>query len=271
MPGVARARRPGTRRAKPVVLAGIGVLAGVLSGLFGVGGGAVIVPALVSWCGRDQRQAVATSLLALAPLAISGAVGFWVRGQVDAVVAVPLAAGSLLGALVAAGMLNRAPQATLRWIFAVVALATAAKLVTEPGAVSVGVSHQVWRLLLMIPVGSLIGLIAGLTGTGGGALMVPLMQLALNASAALAKGTSLLVILPTSVFGSWRNLRYGNGSVPDALWIGLPGMLGAILASQVSVAMNPVLSNVLFGAFLVFIAVNTVWRDLKSLLRGRSR
>ncbi|ASO17920.1 hypothetical protein FHR81_005408 [Actinoalloteichus hoggarensis] len=257
----APARRP--------VLVAIGLIAGALSGLFGIGGGVAIVPALVAWCGRDQRYAVATSLLALGPLAVAGVIGYSAHGQVDLRIAVPLAAGSMIGAWIGAFLLTRMPLAWLRWFFALIAVGTAVRMLIDPGVSTGLVSHEWWRLALLLPIGVLIGMIAALAGVGGGAVMVPVMQLSLGVPAALAKGTSLLVILPTSILGGWRNLRHGNGSLRDALWIGCSGVLATVATTQWSVVMNPLLSDVLFGLLLVFVAVRTVWPDLRGLLRRR--
>ncbi|GGM65531.1 UPF0721 transmembrane protein [Longimycelium tulufanense] len=251
-------------------LALVGLVAGALSGLFGIGGGLVIVPALVAWCGRDQRQAVATSFLALGPLALVGVIGYAAHGEVDLRPAVPLIAGSVIGAWIGAALLHRVPLAVLRWVFAVTALVTAAKLALDPGEVLGPATFEWWRLVLLLPTGVIVGMIGALTGIGGGALMIPAMQLGFHIPATLAKGTSLLVILPTSVLGGWRNLRNGNGSLPDALWIGAGGVLAAAASSQVAVFMNPVLSDVLFGCFLVVVAFRTVWGDVRTLIRRRS-
>lgn len=65
-----------------IVLIVVGMLVGVLSGMFGIGGGTVIVPALV-WLGLSQRNAAATSMLAIVPTAISGVVSYAAGGNVD--------------------------------------------------------------------------------------------------------------------------------------------------------------------------------------------
>jgi uncharacterized membrane protein YfcA len=247
-------------------LAVIGMVAGAMSGLFGIGGGFVIVPALTAWCGRGQRQAVATSLMAIFPLAIGGVIAYAAHGQLDVWAAVPLAIGSLVGAWFAAALLNHVPQRALRWIFAVVVLLTAAKLLLDPGAPTGPVSHDLPKLALLLPVGVLIGVLAGLTGTGGGAIMVPVMQLGFGIPAVVAKGTSLLVMLPSSVLGGWRNLRNGNGSAREAAWIGLSGVLATLATTQWSVVMNPTLSDILFAALLIVVVTRTIWGDLKALL-----
>jgi len=242
----------------------IGVAAGCLSGLLGVGGGLLIVPALVTFCRQDQRQAVATSLLAISPLAVAGVVGYGLHGQVDVYLAVPFVIGTVIGAWIGAALLRRVSLPVLRWVFAVAALSAAIRLIVEPGAPGGEVQHDLWRLAILVPIGVLVGIVAGMTGIGGGALMVPIMQIGFAVPAALAKGTSLLIILPTALLASWRNLRAHLGSVSDAAWIGLSGVLGALAASAVSVRLPPLVANLIFGVFLVVVAVRTVWPDLQA-------
>jgi uncharacterized membrane protein YfcA len=86
-----------------VVVGAIGLLAGVLSGLFGIGGGVVIVPLLVLVAGFAMTQATGTSLAALLlPVGALGAYEYWRAGHVDFKVAAVLAVGLLLGAYVGA-------------------------------------------------------------------------------------------------------------------------------------------------------------------------
>ncbi|MCO1582201.1 sulfite exporter TauE/SafE family protein [Crossiella sp. SN42] len=243
----------------------IGLAAGVLAGLFGVGGGMVIVPALTALCGRDQRQAVGTSVMAIGPLAISGTVGYLAAGEVDVFVAVPLALGTMIGAWLGAALLDRFPLALLRWLYAVLALVTAIRFLTGPGITAGQVEHDLLALSLLIPIGVPIGVLAGLTGIGGSTAMVPVMQLGYGLGSAMAKGTSLLVVLPSSVLGAWRNLRNGNGSPRDACWIGGAGMATAVATSFLSVALDPRMSDLLFGGLLVLVAIRTVWPDVRRM------
>ena len=251
--------------ASRVRLGVIGVLAGFLSGLFGVGGGVLIVPALVAFCRQDQRQAVATSMLAIGPLAVAGVVGYAVHHQVDVFLAVPLAIGTMIGAWIGTALLRRVSLPVLRWIFAAATLSAATRLVVDPGVPAGEVRHELWRLAILVPIGIAVGVLAGLTGIGGGAVMVPIMQLGFAVPAALAKGTSLLVILPTAVLSGWRNLRAHLGSIRDGAWIGISGVVAALVASAISVRLPGVVADLLFGLFLIAVAVRTVWPDLRAL------
>ncbi|WP_338063928.1 sulfite exporter TauE/SafE family protein [Actinomyces ruminis] len=106
---------PSKRRWPAIVLMGLG--AGFLAGLFGVGGGLVIVPALMAFAGMDQRHAAATSLVAIVPTSIVGAVSYGVQGQVSLVAAVFLIIGSLIGAQIGVRLLRTLPARILPWIF----------------------------------------------------------------------------------------------------------------------------------------------------------
>jgi uncharacterized membrane protein YfcA len=241
----------------------VGLVAGVSAGLFGVGGGLVIVPGLVAFCHRDQREAVATSMLAIAPLAVTAAIGYAAHGAVDLLLAAPLALGSVAGALIGTALLRRSSLRLLRLLFVAATLAAAARLLLDPGLPSGVVSHDPWLLAALVPVGIVVGLVSGLTGIGGGAIMVPVLQLGYAASSALAKGTSLLVILPTSIVGGWRHRRAGLGSVRDATWIGLVGAGTAAAAAAVSVRLPGTLSDVLFGCFLVLVSFRMLWTEFR--------
>lgn len=104
----------------------LGLLTGVLSGLFGIGGGFVIVPALVLFSGMAMHRAVATSLLAIGLISVSGVASFLASGQtLPLPVAVPFMAGGVLG-LFAGRRLGQVVQGTkLQRSFAVAIVAVA--------------------------------------------------------------------------------------------------------------------------------------------------
>jgi uncharacterized membrane protein YfcA len=107
----------------------IGLVAGVVAGLLGVGGGALFVPALTVFLGLSQLDAEATSLLAIIPVALVGAWRQHANGNVE------LRTGLVLGGLAAGGatggvvLANALPQRALEVGFAVLILCVAAQLV----------------------------------------------------------------------------------------------------------------------------------------------
>ena len=103
-------------RLGPKLLA-IGLGGGVLSGLLGVGGGVVMVPLLVLWAGYWQREAHAISLGAIIPISLAGIATYGVAGQVRWWQALGLAAGSIVGARIGAGLLARIDERLLKVVF----------------------------------------------------------------------------------------------------------------------------------------------------------
>lgn len=96
----------------------IGVLAGVASGLFGVGGGIVLVPALIYWAGFNQHLATGTSLaVLLPPIGLAATLEYYRYGNVDVHAAILLAAGLFLGAWVGAYFANKMAGPQLRLLF----------------------------------------------------------------------------------------------------------------------------------------------------------
>jgi uncharacterized membrane protein YfcA len=106
----------------------IGVVAGLFSALFGVGGGTVVVPLLILAAGWPERPAMATSLAAVAIISLVGAVTYWLHGEVKpgaaAVVGLPAVAGAVVGTALQQRLANR----TLSIAFAAVLAAVGARL-----------------------------------------------------------------------------------------------------------------------------------------------
>ena len=112
-----------------------------------------------------------------------------------------------------------------------------------------------------VALGLASGILSGLLGVGGGIIMVPGMVLGFDMPTVVAKGTSLAVIIPTSLVGTWRNLRNKNARLDIALAVGLAGIVTAFLGALVSLAIPDQLSTILFGLLLVFSAVRLLMTD----------
>ena len=115
------------RVAKHVV---VGAGAGLLAGLMGVGGGLVLVPALVGYLGLSPRMAIGTSLTAMAPIAIAGSLTYAMAGKVDWGLAFLLALGSSLGMVAGAKVMNRVPTSWLQKAFGALLIFLALRFVT---------------------------------------------------------------------------------------------------------------------------------------------
>jgi uncharacterized protein len=117
--------------ASTIVLAVLlGVAAGVLAGLFGVGGGILFVPTLVA-LGLGQLEAQGTSLLAILPTVLAGTWSQRRYGNLRVRSAVVLGVASVVGVEVGASLATRVPEYTLRRLFALLLFGVAAQLVSR--------------------------------------------------------------------------------------------------------------------------------------------
>ena len=111
---------------KPVIL---GSFAGIVAGLFGVGGGVIVVPGLVLWLGLSQRRASGTSAATIVASSAAAMVAFGIGGSVDWGVAGFILVGSVMGAWVGAVLAKRLNERILAITFALVLLVAGVRMV----------------------------------------------------------------------------------------------------------------------------------------------
>jgi uncharacterized membrane protein YfcA len=119
---------------KIIVLLTTGVFTGFLSGMMGVGGGTVMVPAMVLLAGIGQHTAQGISLLAMIPAGGVGAFTHWRLGNVTADLLIGLIPGILIGTYVGGTLAHLLPDNTLRVIFAIVLIWTGIRYVKSPAS-----------------------------------------------------------------------------------------------------------------------------------------
>jgi uncharacterized membrane protein YfcA len=235
---------------------GAGLVAGFTSGLFGVGGGIVVVPALTLLARFPAKLATGTSLTAIVPISLAGAIGYATADEVDVAVAGLIALGALAGAVIGTRWLETISAPALQLAFAGLMLVTAVRLVAGDEADGAGRSDlTVATVVGLIALGLAAGVLAGLFGVGGGIIIVPALTIAFGLPLVLAKGTSLLVIIPTAVVGTLRNRRTGLTALRPGVVVGLAGVVSALAASQLSLDLDPELSAALFAILLVVVAI----------------
>lgn len=245
-----------------VTLLVVGVVSGLLSGLFGIGGGTVIVPALVL-VGLTQRQAAATSLAAIVPTSISGVISYATAGDVDWIAALLLACGMVAGSQIGSWLLSRLPEVFLRWFYATfLVFVIVSQVVFTPLRDSAIHLHVVTGILL-VALGVVIGVLSGLLGIGGGAVAVPSLSLLFGASDLIARGTSLLAMFPSAIAGTAANWKRGLVYLKHGLIIGVAAAVTAPLGTMLAGMITPRMGANLFVAYLAVLFVRSVWSALK--------
>jgi uncharacterized membrane protein YfcA len=252
-----------------------GAITGVLSGLFGVGGGAVMVPVLFEifgLVGVDESVrmplAVGTSLAVIIPTSIRSFRGHHARGAVDMTVlrtwALPILIGVIIGAVIA----RYADPWVFMLVFAVVSTLNAIKLLF---------GRESWKLGDDLPgpwpmriIGAVIGLLSSLMGIGGG-VMANMVQTLYNRpilnSIATSSGVGVLISIPATlgyVYAGWPQM-----DVVPPLSLGFISLIGVALLLPLTVLTAPLgvkiahalprrTLEISFGIFLMIVAARFI-------------
>ncbi len=248
----------------------LGLAVGILVGFMGVGGGVILVPAMVYLLRMDQHTAQGTSLfLQLPPLGLGALVTYWKKGQVDLNAGLICALGFLLGGYFGSKFAIGASPKHLHEMFGMFLIVAAALLWYSPHSFQMpqekGNSEFPMRLFLILLMACGVGVAGGLFGVGGGVLLVPLLVVIFGFEQHRAQGTSLVALVPPT--GLLAFLNYSHAGKVDwtvGLWI-IPGvffggMAGSKLAERLS-------SNRLRRVIAVLILIVGLW-EVSSLLRG---
>ncbi len=267
----------------PLVLP-LGLLIGLALGALGGGGSILTVPALVYLLGQAPRTATAgsllivgvTSLVALVPHARAGRVRF--------------AQGLAFGALGTAGSFGGSALAThvapqvLLTAFAGLMLVVATLMLLRSLRPGAGTAHQdpttaailtlhpltcaCPRLAKVVVTATVVGLLTGFFGVGGGFVLVPALVLALAFPMPVAVGTSLLVIAVNSATALTARISSGGGHFDWPLVAGFTAaaVVGSLLGGRVTARVQPRHLTAAFGVLLVAVAVYTAARSVPALV-----
>jgi uncharacterized membrane protein YfcA len=245
---------------------------GVLVGLLGIGGGVVLVPALVYMLHYDQHMAQGTSLfILLPPIGLGALREYWKNGQVDLRAGIYCALGFLIGGYGGGKIAVPMPSNVLRMIFGCFLMLSAVLLWRKANAtnsaepeVDGSPKGSALRALGIFCMAGFCGIAAGMVGIGGGVLLVPLLSLLFGFSQHKAQGTSLIALIPPTgllaFLAYWKagdvDLHTGTLLIPG-VFVG--GILGGMLARKLNPRrMAKVFAGLMFllGGWQVFSA----WR-----------
>lgn len=244
----------------------VGLLSGVLAGLLGIGGGIVIVPALLFILPHagfaeeiTPHVAVATSLASVIITSIAAAYSHHRRGAVQWPVVRRMGAGLLLGAAAGAYVAGALPGSVLRFAFGVFALITAAVLAfrLQP---PMGGPLPSWPALTGM--GVLIGHVSALVGIGGGTMTVPFLQwrrVPLHQAIATSSACGLPIALGGSLSFALMHQYPGTPALgyihwPAACGIGLASLLTAPLGVRLAHHLSVRTLTRIFAVFLALVA-----------------
>lgn len=249
-----------------LVLASGGFLSGILAGFLGIGGGFITVSILVS-LGYTPVQAIATSSLVIVITSISGSLQNWRMGCFDYKRVMYLGIPALVTTQIGVYLASRIQPYLLLLLFggflvASIYLVELRKRLSAKGENSKAPKFN--PVVSRLVTGGTAGILTGLLGVGGGAVMVPLQMLLLGEQIKVAIQTSLGVIIASAVSACVGHASEGNILFIPGLLLGVGGLFGV----QVSTRFLPKLPDsflyLLFRSFLATMSVYLFWQAWKS-------
>ncbi|MCU4182175.1 sulfite exporter TauE/SafE family protein [Bosea sp. BH3] len=253
-----------------------GAITGLLAGVFGVGGGAVVVPVLyevfrVIGVPDEVRMplAVGTSLAVIIPTSIRSFNAHRAKGLVDLSILKVWAVPVVLGVIVGSYIARYAPADLFKIIFVIVALISAIRLLFAADRWKFG--EEMPGKPLMITYGGVIGVLSALMGIGGGQLSSLFMTFygrPIHQAVATSSGLGVIISIPGAlgfIYAGWPKM-----DILPPLSLGYVSLIGMILFIPTSIWTAPIGASlahklskrrleVAFGIFLLFVAGRFIW------------
>jgi uncharacterized membrane protein YfcA len=267
----------------------IGLLTGLLSGTFGIGGGIVCTPMLRLIMHLDAHMAIGTTLALIVPTSVAGAVNYVKEKLVDLNMVKLLVLPAIIGTLIGAALTLQVQGRTLMLLFAALITLAAVDLLSgfsnklkqqaatkaelkEPDLaqsdlaqsdlVQAGAISKKLSWLNVFPVGLLTGLLAGFFGVGGGFILIPILLAVYGMSAKSAFGTSLLVVACLSVPGTIAHSINHHVQFLLVLVMVLGAVPGSMIGSKLALRLKDSMLKRAFGAIMLAMAAFMVYKEL---------
>lgn len=239
-----------------VSLAGVGLISGFLAGLLGIGGGVVIIPLLIYVGGVPIKLATGVSVVQAFFATASGLVIHRRARTVDVRLGLVLGGAGIIGGLLGAlGSAAVNPDVLLLVFLALVVVAIVLLFVAPRGDATKIYTVNVPLSFLL---GGAVGVLAGMLGVGGGFIMTPLMISVLKVPTRVAVGTSLLMILPTTVSGSVGKIMTGQFDLETTAAVVVGSIVGAQFGGKANTRLAPRRIRLILTLLLFAILIRTI-------------
>ncbi|MBN2572722.1 MAG: sulfite exporter TauE/SafE family protein, partial [Ignavibacteriales bacterium] len=250
----------------------IGILAGISSGMFGVGGGVIFVPAIyfyLSYIGVDDNiipfVSIATSLFAGSLSSLSSFVNHYIIKNIDFKKAFLLSSGSVVTAVLTPFFVIKIQPSIFRYVLIVILVLVALKMFIENGNKNKSSEKKLSNLFLIF-FGFIVGIISSFSGLGGGVIFVPLLVYFYSLDIKRAVGTSALVVFFTMLSSAitFALIAKGNGVGINQIgyvnyFIGIilggGAIIGATFGVRLVKTLNSIMLKKIFAIFIIIVII----------------
>lgn len=255
----------------------IGFVAGIMSGMFGIGGGIIIVPALILVADFPQILANGTSLFALLlPVGIFAVITYYRAKFIDLKASILIALGLMAGVAGGASIALDLEADILKQLYGIFLLYVGLRFI-EPlklwnsiKSKSIGekekdteaieiASKPDFPFYVFILIGIIAGVMSGLFGIGGGLIIVPVLSTILKFEHRISIGTSLgALLLPVGLPGVILYYKAGEFSFTAAIPVALGLLFGAFFGANIAIRISSTVVRRLYGFFLLIVGIDFI-------------
>lgn len=255
----------------------IGVFAGVLAGMFGIGGGVVIVPALILFAGFSITQANGTSLAALLlPVAIFAVISYYRAGYINIRISLLIACGLFLGVYFGSEIALTIPTNFLKLFYSIFLLYVSysffnpkefwKKHILRQNIISESppkeISDSKYPIYIYLIIGIFAGILSGMFGIGGGLIIVPVLMSLLKFDTKKAIGTSLgALLLPVGLPGVLVYYNAGDLNLGYAIPVAIGLLIGAIFGAKITISLPSIIVKRVYSLFLIIMSLSFIWNS----------
>ena len=234
----------------------VGLGAGTLGSLLGVGGGIIMVPAL-TFLNLSPSQAASTSLIAVMSTSFSSTLEYSRQKRINYKLAVWMGACAVPGGIVGAFLSDYLQEDSFKLYFGLMLMLTGIYISCKNSVLK---DQHARRRSLPLQIGVFVasfgaGIVSSLFGVGGGIIFVPAMLLVLGLTMHTAAPTSQLTLLMTAIAGVFTHSALGHPDYVQAIALSAGAFVGAQIGARLSRATKDVLLQRLLGLVLVGVAV----------------
>ena len=239
-----------------IILAAVGLAAGTLGSMLGVGGGIIMVPAL-TFLNLPPTQAASTSLIAVMSTSVSSTIEYSRQKRIDYALGLEMAACAIPGGVLGAVLSEYLLEDTFKLYFGILLILTGLYALYKNSVLK---NHRVKRRSLPLQVAVFAasfgaGIISSLFGVGGGIVFVPAMLLVLGLTMHRAAPTSQLTLMMTALAGVFTHSALGHPDYLHAVVLSTGAFVGAQIGARLSRITKDVLLQRLLAVVLMAVAI----------------
>jgi uncharacterized protein len=239
-----------------IILAAVGLAAGTLGSMLGVGGGIIMVPAL-TFLNLSPTQAASTSLIAVMSTSISSTIEYSRQKRIDYTLGLEMAACAIPGGVLGAVLSEYLLEDTFKLYFGILLILTGLYILYKNSLLK---DHRVKKHSLPLQVAVFTasfgaGIISSLFGVGGGIIFVPAMLLVLGLTMHRAAPTSQLTLMMTAIAGVFTHSALGHPDYLQAVVLSVGAFVGAQIGARLSRMTKEMLLQRLLAVILMTIAI----------------